>query len=107
MAERKKVLIVDKSPVFRNALKDVIEIEEPHADISEAQTVNQALDIAKNRSPDVVIFDIELPGNSGLDLLEKLSRLKPDTCIVVSLPPPPGGSPASPPQFSPVRRVAA
>ena len=83
MVEHKKVLIVDQSPVFRNALRDVIKAEETHVDISEAQTVNQALEIVKNGSLDMVISDIELPGESGLYLLEKLSRLTPDTCIVV------------------------
>jgi DNA-binding NarL/FixJ family response regulator len=83
MAELKTVLIVDKSPIFRKALKDFIRLEMPDAAIAEAQTAEQALDLARETSPNFVVADIDIPGNSGLDLLAELDRMKPGTPLVV------------------------
>jgi DNA-binding NarL/FixJ family response regulator len=61
MLDRKKVLILDPSPIFRRTLKDVIQTSETLVDISEADNADQAENILRNDPPDVVFFDIALP----------------------------------------------
>ncbi len=68
-----RVLIVDDSPTMRALL---VEALRPAADI---QVVGTAVDAREARSmikalnPDVVTLDIEMPGMSGLEFLEKLN----------------------------------
>jgi hypothetical protein len=47
MFDRKKVLILDPSPIFRRTLKEVIRTSETRVDIREADNADQAEDILK------------------------------------------------------------
>ena len=79
-----RVLIVDDSPTMRALL---VEALRPAADI---QVVGTAVDAREARSmikalnPDVVTLDIEMPGMSGLEFLEKLMTLRPTPVVIVS-----------------------
>jgi DNA-binding NarL/FixJ family response regulator len=83
MIERKKVLILDPSPIFRRTLKEVIQTSETHVDVREAKNTEQATDILKNESPDVVFFDIALPRDSGIAFIASIKGLVPRSRIVV------------------------
>jgi len=41
--------------------------------VGEAETVAQAAELVRAKKPDVVFLDIQLPGETGFDLLEKIS----------------------------------
>jgi two-component system chemotaxis response regulator CheB len=79
-----RVLIVDDSPTMRALL---VEALRPATDI---QVVGTAVDAREARSmikalnPDVVTLDIEMPGMSGLEFLEKLMTLRPTPVVIVS-----------------------
>ncbi|WP_033926167.1 protein-glutamate methylesterase/protein-glutamine glutaminase [Sphingomonas sp. 35-24ZXX] len=79
-----RVLIVDDSPTMRALLAEALR---PEADI---QVVGTAVDAREARTkikelnPDVVTLDIEMPGMSGLEFLEKLMTLRPTPVVIVS-----------------------
>lgn len=83
MLNRKKVLILDPSPIFRRTLKEVIQTSETHVDIREAENTDQAENILKNDPPDVVFFDIALPRDNGIEFIESIKGMVPESRIVV------------------------
>jgi two-component system response regulator HydG len=65
-----RILIVDDEPVIRFALKGHLS-QEGYA-VSTAEDYPSALEVISSRCPDVIIADIILGGNTGIDLLEKV-----------------------------------
>jgi DNA-binding NarL/FixJ family response regulator len=83
MVDRKKVLILDVSPIFRQTLKEVIRNSDPFVDIREAENRGQAESILRNDPPDVIFFDIALPSNNGIAFIASIRHISPETCVVV------------------------
>jgi DNA-binding NarL/FixJ family response regulator len=83
MLERKKILIVDQSPIFRRTLKEVIQTSESQIDVREAKDANQATDILKKDPPDVVFLDIALHRDNGIELIASIKDMIPSSRIVV------------------------
>jgi DNA-binding NarL/FixJ family response regulator len=71
-SSRRKILIVDDHPIFREGLAQSINREQSLAVCGEAENAAQALDAAARLNPDLVIVDITLPGKSGLELIKEL-----------------------------------
>lgn len=83
MLKRKKALIIDPSPIFRQTLKEVIQSSETHVDVREANDTDQARSILKKDPPDVVFFDIALPRNNGIEFIASIRGWVPKSRIVV------------------------
>jgi two-component system, chemotaxis family, protein-glutamate methylesterase/glutaminase len=79
-----RVLIVDDSATMRALLRILLERETDLEIVGEAQDAMEARGLIKSLNPDVVTLDIEMPGMSGLDFLEKIMWLRPTPVIIVS-----------------------
>jgi two-component system, NarL family, invasion response regulator UvrY len=78
-----RILIADDHEVVRRGLKDILAEEFDKLRIGEATRANEILDAVRKQEWDVVLLDINLPGRSGLDVLEELRRLFPRLPVVV------------------------
>lgn len=67
-----KVLIVDDSPAQVFTMKNLIE-SWGHKAIS-AQNGDEALQMAREEKPDVILMDVVMPGMSGFQTTRKLSK---------------------------------
>src|SRR5580704_19343393 len=68
MSEKKeRVVIVDDLPLFRERLAELINQELDMEICGEAEDAQQAIELIRNTSPDLVIVDITLKGSSGLE----------------------------------------
>lgn len=66
-----KSIIVDDEWLVREELKTLL-AEYPQLElVGEAANVSQAIDLVKEKAPDVIFLDIQMPGASGFDLLEQ------------------------------------
>lgn len=79
-----RVLVVDDSPTMRALLTELLRREGDIEVIGTAADAMEARTMIREQEPDVVTLDIEMPGMSGLDFLDKLMRLKPTPVVVVS-----------------------
>lgn len=80
--ERVRILVVDDDDVFRTYLRSLLE-REGHT-IVEATTGENALEMLGDDRPDLIVLDIEMPGMSGLELLNRLRDTGRVPAIVVS-----------------------
>ena len=76
-----KVLIVDDDRFVRMALSEALRTWE--YEIVEADTVKSAKRVFTDEEPDIVLLDIDLPDGSGLDVLNEIKELSPDTIAVM------------------------
>lgn len=72
MFEQKRVLIVDDEESARLYLAGFVKELFPEINLHLAATPNDALFILQNERIECVLLDVEMPGMSGLELLEKL-----------------------------------
>jgi DNA-binding response OmpR family regulator len=66
------VLICDDQQALRALMRAAL-AESDH-DVVEARDANEALRLARELRPEVVVLDVVLPGRSGLDVLADLRR---------------------------------
>lgn len=66
-----RLLLVDDHPVVRNGLRMVVEIDPSLEIVGEAATVATALARIEELSPDVVLLDVRLAGEDGLEVCRR------------------------------------
>ncbi|GAA3022906.1 LytTR family transcriptional regulator DNA-binding domain-containing protein [Tetragenococcus solitarius] len=69
------VLLVDDEALARNELKYLLNQCEGVFSITEASTVQEALEILLTESIDIAFLDIQLTNESGLDLADKMAKM--------------------------------
>ena len=71
MSEKINVIIIDDEPMARQLLKGIIEDNCPNITILDyCQNLPEGVKSIHKNQPDLVFLDIEMPGNSGLELLD-------------------------------------
>ncbi len=78
-----RILIVEDNGLFRQALREGLQLSFPGAAIDEATTGAEALQRVKAFFPDLILMDIRLPGESGLGLTQKIKAAYPDIIIFI------------------------
>ena len=76
------VLVVDDDPDIRSALRDVL--GDNGVLVTEAGTGGRARELLTQHDPDVILLDLNLPDESGLDILIELTRTTSTPVIVLS-----------------------
>lgn len=77
------VMIVDDHPVFRQGLRDILSMEDDLHVVGEASSGEQALTLAQELRPQVVLMDINLPGMNGLLVTKRMLGLLEDLRVVM------------------------
>jgi len=78
-----RVLLVDNHVMFREGLKILLSNETDIEVVGEAGTAREAVDLAFKLHPDLVLMDVNLPDESGLNIIEMVQMKRPDTHIVI------------------------
>ncbi len=78
-----RVLIVDDHEIVRLGLRTLLASEKDIKIIAEAETGKQALTQVEQHHPDVVVLDIQLPGQDGLSVCKQIKKQYPDIQVVM------------------------
>jgi DNA-binding NarL/FixJ family response regulator len=78
-----RVLVVDDHKVVRDGLRMILEAEQNMTVVGEAGNGNEALRLAAELGPHVVVMDISMPELNGLEATERLRELRPGIKILV------------------------
>ena len=79
----KSVMIVDDHDAVRRGVRSVVETAPCYEIVGEASNGRQALDLAKDKQPDIAIIDYSLPELNGLDLAHGMKKVAPRTEILL------------------------
>ena len=77
-----KIVLVDDHAVVRSGLRLLLEAQEDIEVVGEAGTAKDAIFRARALKPDVILLDVVLPGESGIEVLPKLLRESPGTRVL-------------------------
>ena len=76
-----KVLIVDDEAAIRRTLREILQFEK--YDVDEAADGLEGLAKVKQKSYDVILLDIKMPKMDGMEALERMQELAPDTPVIM------------------------
>ena len=78
-----KVGIIDDHAIVRTGLKQFLGEQDDIVVSGEAADGRQALQLARNGDVDVLIMDISMPGQSGIDVMANIRAHNPDLPILI------------------------
>ncbi|MFC4559071.1 response regulator [Virgibacillus kekensis] len=78
-----KVMLVDDHAVLRDGLKNIIDLEKDIEVVGEAVSGEGALVKARETNPDIILMDINLPGESGIEVTRSIKSEYPHMKICV------------------------
>jgi two-component system, NarL family, nitrate/nitrite response regulator NarL len=70
--EQLNILIVDDHPMLRRGVKELLQLEAGLDAIGEASSGKEALEIAENLEPDLILLDLNMQGMDGIQTLKAL-----------------------------------
>lgn len=82
-SDKLTILIVDDHPLFRQGVRATLEREADLEVVGEAADGQQAIQMAEDLSPSVVLIDISLPGLNGLEVARVIKRRQPQVALIV------------------------
>ena len=83
MTSENSVIICDDHAIFREGLKQVLAANRSLEIIGEAADGLGALEIIRQKKPNMVITDITMPGLTGIDLTKEVVREFPQTKVII------------------------
>jgi DNA-binding NarL/FixJ family response regulator len=78
-----QVLIADDHPVFRHGMRAVLEAAPDTVVVGEATTGDEAITLAEQLRPDVIMMDLQMPHLNGIDATRRLRQVNPDAHVLV------------------------
>jgi two-component system response regulator NreC len=77
------VVLVDDHAVVRSGIRLLLERQDDIEVVGEAGNAKDALFRARALKPDVILLDVVMPGESGIDVLPRLLEESPETKVLV------------------------
>ena len=78
-----RVLLADDHTMFRQGLGEMLQTDESIEVVGQAENGVEAVALARELAPDIVILDVEMPVMGAQEAMDRLLRLRPRPRIVV------------------------
>jgi DNA-binding NarL/FixJ family response regulator len=77
------VLAVDDQESFRRVLRTVVDATAWLVPVGEAASGEEAVALAAELEPDVVVMDVRMPGIGGIEAARRIKELRPETLVLL------------------------
>jgi two-component system, NarL family, nitrate/nitrite response regulator NarL len=78
-----RVLIVDDEPLFMDMLQALLQVEDGIEVVGKAQHGRQAVELANDLDPDVIVMDVSMPVMDGIDATREIRQQNPTATILI------------------------
>ncbi len=82
-ARRIKVLVADDHPVFRRGMRAILGAEPDTELVGEATDGEEAVALALELRPDVILMDLNMPKATGVEATRRILEAAPDTAVLM------------------------
>ena len=82
-ASRIRLVLVDDHPVVREGLRTLLDEEADLELVGEAKSTEEAVRLVVAKKADVVLMDLMMPGDDGIEGVRKVRAARPGTQVVV------------------------
>ena len=79
----KKILVADDNATIRKLLCEIFETEEDYDLCAEAVDGEEAIALAMQHKPDLIVLDYWMPGMNGIEAAYELKRIMPSVPIIL------------------------
>ena len=77
------ILVADDHALFRKGLRSLLEHQKGMEVVGEASTGLEAVTLAEELAPDVVLMDIKMPGLGGIEATKQILQENPHTGVIL------------------------
>src|SRR3977135_4228674 len=70
-----RILLADDHPIFLHGLKRLLEADPGFKVIAEASNGNEAVKLVKQHKPDLLLLDLSMPQQTGIEAIRELGSL--------------------------------
>lgn len=81
--EKTSILIADDEPAFRSGLRALLKSADELALIGDAETGSEAIRLAAELQPDIILMDINMPGINGIEATRRILNTSPHIGILI------------------------
>ncbi|WP_440073915.1 response regulator [Streptosporangium sp. OZ121] len=78
-----RIAIVDDHALFREGVREILEAQEDLVVVGEAGTSFTALELVSQKRPDVLLLDVEIPGDAVTHTVSRARMISPATQIII------------------------
>src|SRR5919112_1339231 len=78
-----RILIADDHPLFREGMRGRLQRVADITVVGEAASGEEAVELARNLEPDVILMDIKMPGLNGIEATREILRAIPHVGVLV------------------------
>ena len=78
-----RVVLADDHPVYRLGLRALVDSVEGFQVVGEAATGAEAVRVAEELQPDVVVMDLRMPDLTGIEATRRITRSNPDMAVLM------------------------
>jgi DNA-binding NarL/FixJ family response regulator len=82
-AECTRVLVADAHPAFRRGMRAILGAEAGIELVGEATDGEEAVGLARELGPDVILMDLNMPGVTGIEATRRVLEANPKVAILI------------------------
>ncbi|GLY32484.1 response regulator transcription factor [Kineosporia sp. NBRC 101731] len=82
-SENTRIALVDDHSLLREGLRQILETQHDFEVVGEAESSPEAVSLVERTQPDVVLLDVEIPGNHVTVTVQQMREVSPLTMVVV------------------------
>ncbi len=78
-----RVVLVDDHGIVRQGLRSILDPDPQFEVVGEAANGAEALRIVRQRQPDFVLLDLQLPDMGGVEICKRIVQISPETTVLI------------------------
>ena len=78
-----RIVLADDHTIMRKGLRVLLERQSDFAVVGEAGNGREAIEMAQQQSPDVVLMDVAMPTMNGIEAAARITAAQPKTAVVI------------------------